>query len=580
MKALTKYQIMAILLPLLILSSCAKEYPFHSADSDGLELQTGYDEVAVRGGELLVAVIERTMESLNPKMIEEKDSYPLIGKLISLDIIDGDGNQTSFFNLQAEERAAFLEELSRSRAEALTEKFNQAPGLRDYIDRQNGIVSLLLAETPHATKAGGEDPFLRELARRTDELATSWTDFTPMTKNSGAVNNSTVVMDFTSNQLLDFVKDFSYRTSLGDILLTLPNPNNPKALINFGSNNNNCIFGHAEIITLNHNLGDFFAEFKDSDIEYYRGEMYYRPYTEAAIYKTVYNKSTRKVELHSEFYYGASQILRLMDQIKNGSLNNFYINSEYRKDSKGWRDPIENIIKNKNMLLAQGRYTEKEIIDEFDGKIIECYVAQIKIDSNYMLDSDAYMSENYRYENPFYTEIQNEETLEINSKKIYHHTYARTNQALKKYLYDNHLTGCISNDLGVQNTIYKYWFDNQYEWYLLGIRKIRSVYNKTKRKYETQWVDASETEMQKFVNVIKNQMGKKYVSQVEFPFAKWCAPNKYTCTSIIWYALKQSMDIDISPWYSTVVSPSDVYGSNNTYTKKKIVSDLSWYESL
>ena len=62
-------------------------------------------------------------------------------------------------------------------------------------------------------------------------------------------------------------------------------------------------------------------------------------------------------------------------------------------------------------------------------------------------------------------------------------------------------------------------------------------------------------------------INKEYVKWYEFLTAKWAAPNRFTCTSLVWWCAKNAYDERISPWLSAIVSPSDVLMDSNTYIK-------------
>ena len=64
--------------------------------------------------------------------------------------------------------------------------------------------------------------------------------------------------------------------------------------------------------------------------------------------------------------------------------------------------------------------------------------------------------------------------------------------------------------------------------------------------------------------------GCSYVHWYEFPTAKWAAPARFTCTTLVWWCAKKAYGERISPWYSTLVTPSDVLCDNNTYLKVEI----------
>ena len=68
----------------------------------------------------------------------------------------------------------------------------------------------------------------------------------------------------------------------------------------------------------------------------------------------------------------------------------------------------------------------------------------------------------------------------------------------------------------------------------------------------------------------KKYEGRSYVKWYEFLTAKWVAPDRFTCTTLVWWCAKKAFGERISPWYSTLVTPSDVLCDNNTYLKVAI----------
>ena len=64
--------------------------------------------------------------------------------------------------------------------------------------------------------------------------------------------------------------------------------------------------------------------------------------------------------------------------------------------------------------------------------------------------------------------------------------------------------------------------------------------------------------------------GKDYSYWYETLAPKWFAPSRFTCTTLIWWCARKAYDIRISPWFSTLVSPSDVLCDYNTRLKETI----------
>lgn len=61
--------------------------------------------------------------------------------------------------------------------------------------------------------------------------------------------------------------------------------------------------------------------------------------------------------------------------------------------------------------------------------------------------------------------------------------------------------------------------------------------------------------------------GNSYVKWYEFVTPKWVAPERFTCTTLVWWCAKKAYKERISPWYTTLVTPADVLCDNNTYLK-------------
>ena len=561
-----------------MLYSCGKEESIRFEDIATQDILTVYDDAAMKSSELLSIIINKAIELFSAGVDTNSVKYPIFERLLSLDITDECGNDISIFELSREQRTALIESLTCNHSEMLKEKMLFSPKSYEYVKRQNDILETLLSESSASTKATSGYQFFDELTKRTDELSEQWVNVPIVTKNSSSKNKDTVTMNSLNKDLIEYLKIFSDKTESCDILITLPNPDNPLALINFGNNNNNCIFGHAGIITNDKKIDDYLSEFKEQDIETIDGVQYYKPYTDGTIYNTVYDKTLKKITLITQTCSKTLDILKYTESINNNKLDNLYI---YKKQSstESWKTTIKNIINEKNRQLVNGLYSEKQAIEEFDGKIIECFFAVTTIDQDKTLTTQSYTTDNYKYGIPYSTITDMVKTQNILSRKIHHTIYKPSNVAVKKYLYSHHLTECINNGFGVQTAPYKFWFDNQCDWYLLIIGHNKIVYNNKTKKYETRWTNLSDKEKEKIIQIVKKQLGKRYVSEFEFPFAKWCVPNKYTCTSLIWYATKEATGINMSPWYSTVVSPTDIYLSNNTAIKQKITPEQNWFKT-
>lgn len=64
--------------------------------------------------------------------------------------------------------------------------------------------------------------------------------------------------------------------------------------------------------------------------------------------------------------------------------------------------------------------------------------------------------------------------------------------------------------------------------------------------------------------------GREYVTPLEFVVAKWAAPKRFTCTTLVWWCSKKAYGINVSVWYSPLVSPSGLFTDNCTYVRASV----------
>lgn len=62
-------------------------------------------------------------------------------------------------------------------------------------------------------------------------------------------------------------------------------------------------------------------------------------------------------------------------------------------------------------------------------------------------------------------------------------------------------------------------------------------------------------------------VGRNYVRWYEFLTAKWAAPSRFTCTTLVWWCAKKAYGINVSSWYSPLVSPSGLFTDDETYIR-------------
>lgn len=103
--------------------------------------------------------------------------------------------------------------------------------------------------------------------------------------------------------------------------------------------------------------------------------------------------------------------------------------------------------------------------------------------------------------------------------------------------------------------------------YVLGLQhhRLRWKWAWFKSRFYHEYAPLSE--VSGAAQMAETRLGKSYVKFYMFTRAKWFAPNYFTCTTLVWWSVKHSYGINVSrPWLS-LVTPSDIYMSRNTYIR-------------
>lgn len=67
-----------------------------------------------------------------------------------------------------------------------------------------------------------------------------------------------------------------------------------------------------------------------------------------------------------------------------------------------------------------------------------------------------------------------------------------------------------------------------------------------------------------------NYVGREYVNWYEFATAKWAAPSRFTCTTLVWWCSKKAYGVNVSSWYSPLVTPSGLFTDSCTYIRAEV----------
>jgi hypothetical protein len=117
---------------------------------------------------------------------------------------------------------------------------------------------------------------------------------------------------------------------------------------------------------------------------------------------------------------------------------------------------------------------------------------------------------------------------------------------------------------GVRNETLQYW---SYKSYIAGIQKVKWVWKWRGFKsglYREVTPVSNPALLASWGNSFK---GRPYVHWYEFLTAKWAAPSRFTCTTLVWWCSNKAYDINVSEWYKTMVTPSGLYSDESVYIR-------------
>lgn len=122
--------------------------------------------------------------------------------------------------------------------------------------------------------------------------------------------------------------------------------------------------------------------------------------------------------------------------------------------------------------------------------------------------------------------------------------------------------------VGAQSAgVYQWNLDIEWrtQFYILGIKVYDYKWEKLKLKKVERKIDTS-----LLSDKAMTYIGCDYVTAAEFMIAKLIAPERFTCATLCWWCAKELYDIELAPWLSPVVSPSDIYLNEYTYIKASL----------
>ncbi len=103
------------------------------------------------------------------------------------------------------------------------------------------------------------------------------------------------------------------------------------------------------------------------------------------------------------------------------------------------------------------------------------------------------------------------------------------------------------------------------QFYILGIKVYDYKWEKLKLKKVERKIDTS-----LLSDKAETFIGCDYVKPEEFLISKLAAPKRFSCATLCWWCARELYDIELAPWLTPVITPSDIYLNEHTYIKASV----------
>jgi hypothetical protein len=145
------------------------------------------------------------------------------------------------------------------------------------------------------------------------------------------------------------------------------------------------------------------------------------------------------------------------------------------------------------------------------------------------------------------------------------HAAVITRQVTNSTSFDTHFTVGAQTS-GVTTESITYW---SYQCYIVGLQKIEWVWKWRgfKSGFYKQTTLLNPAPLATWAESFK---GRPYVKWYEFLTAKWAAPSRFTCTTLVWWCAKKAYDINVSEWWKTLVTPGGLLTDESVYIRRVV----------
>jgi hypothetical protein len=116
---------------------------------------------------------------------------------------------------------------------------------------------------------------------------------------------------------------------------------------------------------------------------------------------------------------------------------------------------------------------------------------------------------------------------------------------------------------GVDDESLQYW---SYKCYIAGLQKVKWVW-KWRGFKSGLYKEVTAMSPSSLASWGKSYRGRPYVHWYEFLTAKWAAPSRFTCTTLVWWCAGKAYDINVSEWYKTLVTHGGLLTDESVYIR-------------
>jgi hypothetical protein len=127
--------------------------------------------------------------------------------------------------------------------------------------------------------------------------------------------------------------------------------------------------------------------------------------------------------------------------------------------------------------------------------------------------------------------------------------------------------GAHTEDPGVQT---EYMQDWSVQCYIMGIQRVKWVWKWRGFKSGFYRTCTPVSNPGALADWAEGYRGRAYVKWYEFLTAKWAAPSRFTCTTLVWWCAKKAYDVNVSAWWATMVTPSGLVTDESTYVRRVV----------